>query len=95
VRLSVSSLSLQGETRGIAERAELLLRPRLRPPLTTFPFLASRSYTANVASIGQLYEAAKEKHAKGIDLLVEKFDYHPGFSKGRPGEFRGQPFRPK
>jgi hypothetical protein len=52
-------------------------------------------YSANVAAIGQLYEAAKGKHAKGIQVLVEQFDYHPAYKRGIPGEISGIPFKPK
>ncbi len=52
-------------------------------------------YGDDVAHIGALYEAAKAKHAKGVDLLVKEFNYHPSFSKGKPNEFWGRPFKPK
>jgi len=42
-----------------------------------------------------LYDRAKAKHAQGINVLKREYDYHPEFSKGRPGEFKGVPFKPK
>jgi hypothetical protein len=59
------------------------------------PVLRPRSYDSNIAAIGALYEGAKAKHAHGIALLEAACDYHPAFSKGRPNEFRGKPFKPK
>lgn len=52
-------------------------------------------YAHNVEAIGNLYNNAKEKHAKGIDVLKNNFDYHPLYSKGRKNEMRGIPFTPK
>ena len=52
-------------------------------------------YNTAVEASALLYASAKERHAKGIAVLQDKFDFHPLYSKGRPGEFRGAPFVPR
>jgi len=52
-------------------------------------------YAANIAAIDNLYTNAKTKHAKGIEVLKNNFDYHPLYSKGRKNEIHGIPFTPK
>ena len=31
-----------------------------------------------VVGIGDFYETAKAQHAKGVELLIKEFKYHPG-----------------
>jgi hypothetical protein len=52
-------------------------------------------YKSAIEASSVLYDRAKERHAKGIQVLEEKFDFHPLYSKGRKDEFRGQPFAPR
>jgi len=55
----------------------------------------SSVYDTAVEASGILYGQAKAKHEKGVGVLKDKFGFHELYSKGRPGEFRGQPFHPK
>ena len=52
-------------------------------------------YETSIQATSVLYDRAKAKHEQGIEVLKKQYDYHPAFSKGRPGEFRGVPFTPK
>jgi hypothetical protein len=53
-----------------------------------------KTYEDNTKSIGTLYGNARKSHKKGIQSLVENFDYHPAFK--RPGDsFTATPFDPK
>lgn len=51
-------------------------------------------YQGSVAAIGQIYDAAKDRHAHGIDILKKEFDYHPTFKRAGDS-FTGKPFKPK
>ena len=55
----------------------------------------SNVYDTAIEASGMLYNMAKAKHAKGVGILKDEFGFHELYSKGRPGEFRGQPFHPK
>ena len=45
-------------------------------------------------NISGLYQNAKEQHVKGLEVLVEEFNYHPMFK--RPTDnFTAVPFVPK
>lgn len=46
-----------------------------------------------VKDIEQLYSNAKEKHAKGIQMLVDEFNYHIAFKRWSD-EFTAVPFKP-
>ena len=52
-----------------------------------------RKYQNLTGDIATLYDNAKEEHAKGIEVLIKEFDYHPLF-KRKDGEFTATPFRP-
>jgi hypothetical protein len=51
-------------------------------------------YDELAVGVSDLYDNAKIEHAKGIQLLVKEFDYHPMF-KTQAGGFTASPFRPK
>lgn len=51
-------------------------------------------YEALTGSVGSLYDSAKDKHAAGLKLLEEFFDYHPAY-KRHDDTFSAVPFRPK
>lgn len=51
-------------------------------------------YAVLRTSIGGLYDEAKSKHAAGLQLLVDKFRYHPAFRRWSD-DFTASPFRPK
>eukprot|EP01006_Ploeotia_vitrea_P067313 TRINITY_DN96932_c0_g1_i1.p2 TRINITY_DN96932_c0_g1~~TRINITY_DN96932_c0_g1_i1.p2 ORF type:complete len:157 (+),score=62.65 TRINITY_DN96932_c0_g1_i1:104-574(+) len=44
-------------------------------------------------SISGLYENAKEKHASALQILVDKFHYHPAFKRW-DDDFTAVPFKP-
>lgn len=51
-------------------------------------------YQAKTREIASIYDDAKERHKKGIKVLVNEFDYHPEFF--RPSDsFHAIPFVPK
>lgn len=50
-------------------------------------------YAVLVKDIEQLYGSAKEKHAKGIQMLVDEFDYHVAY-KRYSDTFSAVPFKP-
>lgn len=50
-------------------------------------------YDILVKEIEGLYGEAKEKHAKGIDMLVEEFAYHPAYRRFND-RFTATPFTP-
>ena len=52
-----------------------------------------KKYQNLTGDIATLYDNAKEEHAKGIEVLIKEFDYHPLF-KRKDGEFTATPFRP-
>jgi chromosome segregation ATPase len=52
-----------------------------------------QKYDALTAEIGVLYDAAKEKHAKGLQVLMDEFHYHPAFKRAGDN-FSAVPFRP-
>ncbi len=54
----------------------------------------SSQYDGLAHGIGTLYEAAKAKHARAVQVLVDEFDYHPAF-RNKPDAFFAIPFRPK
>ncbi len=41
-----------------------------------------------------LYESAKEEHMKGLELLIEEFEYHPSYKRWSD-TFSSTPFIPK
>ena len=53
-----------------------------------------QQYSELVGTIQNVYDNAKEFHAKGIELLVKDFNYHPAF-KRHSDTFTGTPFTPK
>jgi len=55
------------------------------------PFV--QKYQGLVTEINSLYGDAKEKHAKGIILLIEDFAYHPAFKRWSD-TFTAIPFKP-
>eukprot|EP01138_Halocafeteria_seosinensis_P006007 gb/GECG01006140.1/.p1 GENE.gb/GECG01006140.1/~~gb/GECG01006140.1/.p1 ORF type:complete len:151 (+),score=29.97 gb/GECG01006140.1/:1-453(+) len=44
--------------------------------------------------LGELYSQAKRKHGKGIQILIDEFNYHPAF-KTPKNDFSAIPFKPK
>lgn len=44
--------------------------------------------------ISGLYDNAKNEHLKGLQLLMQEFEYHPEF-KRHGDTFSAVPFRPK
>lgn len=44
--------------------------------------------------ISDLYNNAKDQHAKGLELLIAEFNYHPMFKRPQDN-FTAIPFRPK
>ena len=52
------------------------------------------TYGKNTEGMAAIYDEAKKKHSKGIQMLVEEFDYHPAF-KRHSDTFSATPFRPK
>lgn len=50
-------------------------------------------YHALVKEIEQLYGSAKDKHAKGIQMLVNEFDYHVAYKRWSDS-FTSVPFKP-
>ena len=55
------------------------------------PFLAS--YDNLCKEIESVYGDAKEKHAKGIQMLVKEFDYHIAYKRWSDN-FTSTPFKP-
>jgi hypothetical protein len=55
------------------------------------PFV--EKYAEFVKMMETLYGDAKEKHAKGLELLMEHFGYHPAFKRWFDS-FSAVPFRP-
>mmetsp|Transcript_886 Transcript_886/g.2169 ORF Transcript_886/g.2169 Transcript_886/m.2169 type:complete len:150 (+) Transcript_886:151-600(+) len=55
------------------------------------PFVAK--YKAFMEQMDTLYKQAKVKHAAGLQLLMEHFDYHPEFKRWSD-QFSAVPFRP-
>ena len=54
----------------------------------------AKKYDEITADIGSIYDVAKRKHYKGIQVLRKEFNYHPAFK--RPGDtFTAIPFKPK
>ena len=54
----------------------------------------AQRYADMTSQIGQIYDKAKDGHARGIDVLKKEFGYHPAFK--RPQDtFSAVPFRPK
>ena len=52
------------------------------------------TYGKNTEGIAVIYDNAKKFHGKGIQMLVDEFDYHPSFK--RPTDtFSATPFQPK
>ena len=51
-------------------------------------------YSVLKTSIGGLYDEAKAKHASGLQLLIDKFNYHPAFKRWSD-DFTAAPFKPK
>ena len=51
-------------------------------------------YRNLVSEGGRLYGAAKEKHAAGLQVLIDHFNYHPSFKRWND-DFTAVPFRPK
>ncbi|KAJ0396951.1 hypothetical protein P43SY_003654 [Pythium insidiosum] len=51
-------------------------------------------YDATTQLMQQQYEDAKLRHAQGIQVLIDQFDYHPEF-KRYSDTFSAVPFRPK
>jgi len=53
-----------------------------------------RTYEENTKGIGTLYKNARVSHRKGIQSLINEFNYHPAFKK--PGDtFTATPFDPR
>lgn len=50
-------------------------------------------YSRLKTSIEGLYGEAKQKHAAGLQLLIDKFDYHPAFRRWSD-DFTATPFKP-
>lgn len=66
-------------------------QPSLPLPTHTGPF--KDKYHALVKEIEQLYGSAKDKHAKGIQMLVNEFDYHVAYKRWSDS-FTAVPFKP-
>ena len=52
------------------------------------------TYGKNTEGIAVIYDNAKKFHGKGIQMLIEEFDYHPAY-KRHSDTFSAIPFRPK
>ena len=50
-------------------------------------------YTGLTTGIKDLYNNAKAQHAKGVELLIKEFEYHPAF-KIKENGFTARPFKP-
>jgi DNA-binding transcriptional MerR regulator len=53
-----------------------------------------RKYGGLTGEISGLYDNAKEEHAKGVQLLINEFGYHPPFKRWDDA-FSATPFKPK
>ncbi|GBG34504.1 Hypothetical Protein FCC1311_107282 [Hondaea fermentalgiana] len=53
-----------------------------------------RTYAGLTHEISGLYDNAKEEHAKGVQVLIDQFNYHPAFKRWNE-TFFAIPFRPK
>ncbi|ETW00073.1 hypothetical protein H310_07501 [Aphanomyces invadans] len=52
------------------------------------------SYKATTVEMSDEYDEAKVKHAKGLQVLIDNFNYHPVFKRYND-DFTAVPFRPK
>ncbi|CAK4076906.1 unnamed protein product [Aphanomyces euteiches] len=52
------------------------------------------SYKATTGEMSNEYEEAKIKHANGLQVLIDNFNYHPEFKRYND-DFTAVPFRPK
>lgn len=53
-----------------------------------------RTYAEMTDQMGDRYDIAKAEHAKGLQVLMDQFQYHPQFKRYND-EFTAVPFRPK
>lgn len=53
-----------------------------------------RKYAGLTHEISGLYDSAKAEHAKGVQVLIDQFNYHPAFKRWNDN-FSAVPFRPK
>lgn len=53
-----------------------------------------QKYAHLVDDIHGIYENAKVFHAKGIEMLIDEFNYHPAFKRWND-TFTAIPFKPK
>eukprot|EP01035_Chromulina_nebulosa_P022136 gene22136-28662_t len=54
----------------------------------------AKKYNEMTASIGKIYDKAKDGHKKGIVVLKQEFGYHPAFKRPKD-TFTAVPFQPK
>uniref|UniRef100_A0A7S3DC27 Uncharacterized protein n=1 Tax=Palpitomonas bilix TaxID=652834 RepID=A0A7S3DC27_9EUKA len=54
----------------------------------------TQKYDNFTSDLGKLYDNAKEKHAGGLDILKEEFEYHPAFKRWHD-YFSAVPFKPE
>ncbi|OQR96483.1 hypothetical protein ACHHYP_15796 [Achlya hypogyna] len=52
------------------------------------------SYRATTVEMSDEYEQAKIKHAQGLQVLIDNFNYHPEYKRYND-DFSAVPFRPK
>ncbi|OQS06088.1 hypothetical protein THRCLA_20445 [Thraustotheca clavata] len=52
------------------------------------------SYKATTVEMSNEYDQAKVKHAQGLQVLIDNFNYHPEYKRYND-EFSAVPFRPK
>jgi hypothetical protein len=53
-----------------------------------------KTYVDNTKAVKNLYNDARIGHQRGIEMLIQDFDYHPAF-KQRDDAFSSVPFNPK
>jgi len=108
VRLGHVDTEIKADTEGIEAYTQRLRRVKLEQEMLRVRLRRNREWAAQFATnvgpfeakydaltgeIGHLYDAAKEKHARALQLLMDEFNYHPAFR--RPGDdFSATPFRP-
>ncbi|EQC32582.1 hypothetical protein SDRG_09900 [Saprolegnia diclina VS20] len=52
------------------------------------------SYLATTVEMSEEYDQAKIKHAQGLQVLIDNFNYHPEYKRYND-DFSAVPFRPK
>ncbi|KAA0156505.1 hypothetical protein FNF27_01285 [Cafeteria roenbergensis] len=108
VRLGQVEAEIKADAEGMEAYSQRLRRVQLEQELIRVRLKRNKEWASQFATnvgpfeakydkltgeIGTLYDAAKDKHARAVQLLVDEFRYHPAFR--RPGDdFSAVPFRP-